>query len=274
MTSSHTPALRHRSWLVLLFVGLLIGLPATAVGQSVASVVDEMQARYDQQLQTVDTYIVETNLYTTYHKKVTQDGTPTYQTQTKMKGQDGTSVATTSTPSAAYGLQFERLKQHATYAGTETVNGVRSHVLQVDDPSKVNPDMAQSDAGSMTYYIDAEQYVPTRMVMQPNNQNAQNAQGPQASSVTVNMMNYQTVDGLTLPHRMEIQVQTNMSEQQRQQMEQAMARMKNMPEQQRKQMEKMMGSQMEVLKQMMSGDPVVVEVQSVEVNVELPEGMF
>lgn len=271
MMSSHTPALRHRSWLVLLFVGFLVALPATAVGQSVASVVDEMKARHDQQLQTVDTYVVETNLYTTYHKKVTGDDGPTYQTQTKMKGQEGSSFATTSTPSAAYGLQFERLKQHATYAGTETVNGVRTHVLQVDDPSKVNPDMAQSNTASMTYYIDAEQYVPTRMVMQPKNQNTQ---GAQASSVTVNMMDYQTIDGLTLPHRMEIQVQTNMSEKQRKQMEQAMARMKNMPEQQRKQMEKMMGSQMEMMKQMMSGEPVVVEVQSVQVNVALPEGMF
>ena len=271
MMSSHTLALRHRSWLVLLFVGLLLALPATAVGQSVASVVDAMKARYDQQMETVDTYIVETNLYTSYNKKVTQDGTPTYQTQTKMKGQGESSFATTSTPSAAYGLQFERLKQHATYAGTETVNGVRSHVLQVDDPSKVNPEMAQGDATSMTYYIDAEQYVPTRMVMTPKNQGKK---GAQASSVTVNMMNYQTVDDLTLPHRMEIQVQTNMSEQQRKQMEQAMAQMKNMPEQQRKQMEKMMGNQMEMMKQMMSGEPVVVEVQSVEVNVDLPEGMF
>lgn len=271
MTSPHTSALRHRSWLVLLFVGLLVALPATTVAQSVASVVDEMKARYDQQLQKVDTYVVETNLYTTYHKKVTQDGNPTYQTQTKMKNPGGTSLATTSTPSTAYGLQFDRLKQYATYAGTETVNGSRSHVLQVDDPSKVNPDMAQGDATSMTYYIDAEKYVPIRMVLKPKDQDKR---GAQASSVTVNMMNYQTVDGLTLPHRMEIQVQTNMSEQQRKQMEQAMAQMKNMPEQQRKQMEKMMGSQMEMMKQMMAGEPVVVEVQSVEVNVELPEGMF
>src|SRR6056297_2130524 len=107
MMSSHTLALRHRSWLVLLFVGLLVALPPTAVGQSVASVVDEMKARHDQQLQTVDTYVVETNLYTAYHKKVTGDDGPTYQTQTKMKGDGASSFATTSTTSAAYGLQFE-----------------------------------------------------------------------------------------------------------------------------------------------------------------------
>lgn len=271
MTPSHTLALRHRSLLFLLFVGLLLGLPAPAAGQSVASVVDEMRARYDQQLQTVDTYVVETNLYTAYHKKEMRNGEPTYQTQTTMKGEGASSLATTSTPSAAYGLQFDRLKEHATYAGTETVNGVRSHVLQVDDASKVNPDMGPTDAASMTYYVDAERYVPTRLVMTPKEGKKR---GPQASAVTINMTNYQTTDGLTLPHRMEIQVAMNLSEKERRQMEQAMAQMKNMPEQQRKQMEKMMGSQMKMMEQMMSEEPVVIEVQRVQVNVDLPEGMF
>ena len=271
MTSSHTLSLRHRSSLILLFVGLLLGLSAPAPAQSVESIVDQMRTRYEQQMQTVDTYIVETNLYTSYSKKVMQDGEPTYQTQTKMMGEGAPSVASTSTPSAAYGLQFDRLKQHASYDGTETVNGVRTHILRVDDPSKVNPEMGQGNAESMIYYVDAEQYVPTRMVM--NTKGGEN-DGPQGQSVTINMKDYRTTDGLTLPHRMEIQVEINMSEQQRKQMEQAMAQMENMPAQQRKQMEKMMGDRMEMMKQMMSGDPVVVEVKRVQVNVALPEEMF
>jgi hypothetical protein len=271
MTPSHTPTLRHRSSLVLLFVGLLLNLPAAAPAQSVESIVDQMRARYEQQIQSVDTYIVETNLYTSYNKKVMQDGEPTYQTQTRMTGEGAPSVASTSTPSAAYGLQFDRLRQHATYAGTETVNGVRAHVLQVDDPSTVNPDMAPGDAERMTYYVDAEESLPTRIMMITK---GGRDDGPQEQSVTINMLDYQTTDGLTLPHRMEIQVQMNMSEQQRRQMEQAMAQMENMPEQQRKQMERMMGDRMEMMKQMMAGDPVVVEVQRVQVNGALPEGMF
>jgi len=259
---------RLRSSLFFLFVGLLFTSAVPAAGQSVSSIVDDMQARYQQQLDAVDTYIVETNLYTSYNKKVMKDGAPTYQTQTRMKGEGASSYATTSTPSAAYGLQFDRLKEHATYTGTETINGVRTHLLQVDDPSKINPDMSQGDAGRMIYYIDAEQHVPTRMVMKPQNKGKQ---GPEAASVTINMTNYQTTDGLTLPHRMEIQVEMNMSEQERKQMEQAIAQMKNMPEQQRKQMERMMGDKMEMMKQMMSGEPIIVEVQSVKVNVDLPD---
>jgi hypothetical protein len=71
-----------------------------------------------------------------------------------------------------------------------------------------------------------------------------------------------------------MQFEMNMSEQQRQKMQQLMQQMENMPEQQRKQMERMMGDQMKTMKQMMSGEPVVIEVQSVKVNTEIPSGIF
>lgn len=264
--------LRLRSSLLLLFVGLCFGsLAAPATAQSVASVVDEMQARYTKQTETVDTYIVETNLYTSYNKKVMMDGDPTYKTQTEMKGESGNPIATTSTPSAAYGLQFERLKTHATHAGTKMIDGVSCHVLEVDDPSKVNTDMQGSNAESMTYYIDGEKYVPVRMVMTQKKQSRKRG-GPQPSTVTINMKNYNTTDGLTLPHRMEFVIE--LPEEQQKQMQQMMTKMENMPEQQREQMKKMMGGKMEMMKQMMSGDPIVVEVQSVQVNGDLPDGMF
>jgi ClpP class serine protease len=73
---------------------------------------------------------------------------------------------------------------------------------------------------------------------------------------------------------MEIQFDLNMSKQQRQQMKQMMEKMKNMPEQQRERMQQMMGGQMDMLKQMMSDEPMVIEVQNVSVNANLPDGIF
>jgi len=263
--------LRQRSLCLLLIAGLLAGgiLPASA--QSVSSVVDEMQTRYDKQLETIDTYIVETNLYTSYHKKVMENGEPTYQSQTKMKEKSNSSFATGTTPSSAYGLQLDRLKQHATYDGTETVNGTTAHVLKVDAPSKVNPEMKQGDAESMTYYIDAERYVPTRLLM---NTKGKSGGGPKTSSVTVNMKNYQTVDGLTLPYRMEFQFNMDMSEKEKKKMAMMIQRLENMPEKDSDRMKQMMGSQVDMMKQMLSGEPIVVEVKNVQVNTEIPAGVF
>jgi hypothetical protein len=257
--------------LLVLFVGCLLGAPQVAAAQSVSSVVEKMRAQYQNQIETVDTYIVETNMYTSYNRKVSQNGDASYESRTEMKGEGGSSIATGTTPSAAQSLQLDRLKEHATYGGTETINGTTCHILAVDDPSKVNPDMKKSNASEMTYYIDAERYVPARLVMNTKNEGRG---GPKTSTVTINMKNYQTVDGLTLPYRMEFQFDMDMSEKQKKQMAMMIEKMENMPEEQSKRMQKMMGNQLDMMKQMLSGEPMVVEVQDVKVNTEIPDGVF
>ena len=269
MSPPHTLPLRPRLGGLLLALALLVGA-APAPAQDVDSVVDNLRATYQQQLDAVDTYVVETNLYTSYSRKVTRDGSPTYENTTRLKGSGNTPFATGTTPTAAYGLQLDRLAQHASYAGTETVDGVLCHILEIEEPEKVNPEMAAGDAERMTYYVDAERHVPARIHLTPS----QRGQGPRPSGVTINLRDYRTTDGLTLPYRMEFQIEMEMSEQQRAQMEQALKQMEGMSEQQRQQMQKMMGGQMDVMRQMMSGEPIVVEVQRVEVNTELPEGVF
>jgi len=137
-----------------------------------------MRAAYEQQLETVDPYIVETNLYTSYNqctppttRRSCRTGGPTCRTRTQMKGSKASSFVANTTPSA------------------------------------VDPNRGDS-AERLTYYVDPERHVPVRMVMHPPS----GQQGPGAASVTVNFTHYQTTDGLTLPHRMKIQVATNMSE--------------------------------------------------------------
>lgn len=265
-----TAAPRRRSRPLFFILGLLALSVVPAPAQSVDTVVDHLRATHQQQLDAVDTYIVETNLYTSYTRKVTRDGAPTYESATRLTGSSDMPFATDTTPSATFGLQLDRLAQHATYAGTEAIDGARCHVLRVEEPEKVNPDMAAGDAERMTYYIDAERHVPARIHFTP----PRRGQGPSPSGVTITMQEYRTTDGLTLPHRMEFQVDMEMSEQQRAQMERALKQMENMSDQQRRMMQKMMGGQMDLMRQMMSGEPMVVEVQRVEVNTEIPEGIF
>ena len=59
MTHSHTAMLRRRLPVVLLSLVLsLLSGPAPATAQSVESIVDDMQAQYEQQFETVDTISV------------------------------------------------------------------------------------------------------------------------------------------------------------------------------------------------------------------------
>lgn len=262
--------LRLRLSLVSLIIGLLIlAAPPTSWAQSVESVVEDMQAVQQEQFETVDTYIVETNRYTSYNKKIIKGESPAYKTEIRMSDGSESNLGEMGSPSSSSSLNLSRLKKHATYEGSETVNGAECHVLNVENVSDVHPNAGQS-ARRATYHIDADRHLPVRMVMEMTGQ-----QGSKDQVVTVNMKNYQSTDGLTLPHRTEIDFNLDMSEKQRQQMKQMMEKMKNLPEEQRKRMQQAMGGeQMNMMKQMMSNEPIVVKVQNVTVNADLPDDVF
>lgn len=253
----------------LLLSVFLVAPPVAA--QSAQSVVDEMRARHDAQLDAVDNYVVETTLYTSYHRKVTQDGQATYETTTRMTGESEMlrTMGSTPTTTSAGPAYLDRLAEHASYIGTETVNGTRSHVLRVTDPGAVF-DGASNETETMDYYVDADAYVPLRMVMTMAPQNEGN--GP--TSMTITFSDYRTVDGLTLPYVMEMTMDLGMSEEQRRQLQQMQEKLEQMPERQREQMKRMMGQRFEQMQNMVAGEPTTIEVQSVRVNEGLPEGIF
>ncbi len=260
---------------IALFLLVPLFLPGTADAQDVNTVVDGMRSVYQKQLEHVNTYIVETNQYKTYVKKVSKDGEATYTMKTDMKN-GGTSPLSANTPASAspYGVDFDALRKHATHEGTATVDGSTVDVLRVDEPQKVMKSRKQI-SGSLNrarYLIDRKRHVPVRVIVKA--QQKGRGEEPRTSTITVDLKDYRDVDGLVYPHRTEITYDLGMSEEQKQQMKQAIERIKNMPEKQREKMKKMMGSNFEKLQRMMSDEPIVINVTQLKVNVDLPEGVF
>ncbi len=258
---------------ILAVLLVLAVLPVGAQGQTVQSVVDAMKAHHQQQLERVETYILETNLYTAYHKRVASDDQMHYMSSTRMRGAaDSPMNGFTEMSSPSQIDHLDRLGAHATYAGTERIGDAPCHVLKVTEPSALDEEFGDN-LSSMTYYVDAEMHVPVRYhaTMDPS------SDGPTPTSMTITLSDYRTIDGLTVPFRMEIKTDLSdaLSDQERKQMEQLQAQMEQMPEQQRKQMERMLGKeQLKQLQAMMSGKPTVIEVQDVKVNVPLPDDVF
>jgi len=243
-----------------------------AVAQSVESIVGEMQARHERQLAEIDNYIVETNLSTSYYRKVTRDGRPTFEVTTRMR--DGSPIfgadtgIDTGTQMIMGPAFLDRLAQHATYAGTATIDGKPAHTLRVNDPSALRDEVGDG-VEELTYHVDAEQYVPVRVVAVMASRG-----GQQQPTMTMNMSDYRTVEGLTLPYSMTMQMDLGLSEKERRRMEQMRKKMQNMSEQQREQMKRMMGGRFERMQKMMQGEPTTMTVQSVRVNEGLPDGIF
>lgn len=256
-----------------------------AAAQSVDAVINEMKARYQQQLEAVDSYIIETENYTSYHRKVSRNGEPTYETQTRWNDQagmfDGLGATESPLPSLS---QLDTLALHATYGGTESVDGHRTHVLLVDDPSALGgySDVPEDDVvnGEMKLYVDADRYVP--LLMEFTVQVEQDGQ-MQTMHPRMRMSDYRTVDGLTLPWKMEMTMEdldASISEEERAEarrgLEELEARMAEMPEEQRRMMEGMMENQIEQLRQIVEEGSIhfAIEVQDVQVNVPMPDGVF
>ncbi|PEN14259.1 hypothetical protein CRI94_04265 [Longibacter salinarum] len=258
-TSPRMQSMMRRWTLVMAVVAMLSGFAAApATAQDAASIMDDVRSSYVEMFDGVDNYIVESDLYTTYYKRENGGGPLAFKTSTQLKGQ--------SSPMGGQTVQnqfeqFDKLAEHGTYSGTETIDGVECYVITVGDPSKIDPNL--SSMNEMKYFIGVDDNHIHRMEMSGNG--AQQGM----SGMTIHLGDYRTTDGVTLPWKMTFE--TQMSEAQRQQMQQMKKRMEQMPEAQRERMESMMGKQMEAI---MSGDPVVVTVQSVTVNADLPEGAF
>lgn len=256
----------------LLCLVLVLPLWASSVSAQVASIAQEMKARHEKKMETVENYVIETNLYTSYHRKVGYDDSTTYETSTQMKGSSRffeSFEGTPTTPASIEPAFFDRLGEHATYGGTERVNGVLSHVLRVRNPTALS-DHAGTETRRMTLYVDVDEHVFTRIrtVVAPND-----AAGRE-SEFTIDFTDYRTVKGLTLPFMMTLQADLGLSKEQRQQLEALQRKLEQMSQEQREQLKSMMGEQLEQLRKIGTGEPTTIEVQSVRVNEGLPAGVF
>ncbi len=276
----------HHLAAILLLVAVA-GAP-TAAAQSVDAVVNEMRARYQTQLETVDTYIVETNQYTSYYRKTTQGDDVAYETEMRWKDSGaGMFGGAGAMPSLQPGLaQLDTLALKSSYAGTETVDGRSCHVLRIDDASALSGDRApllnsdQTQQGETRLYIDAERYVPLRLESEVTVERNGEAQ---TLRPRILLSNYRTTDGLTLPWAMEMKMENLDAtisaaerEQARQSLEQMEQRMQEMPEEQRQMMEGMMKNQLEQLRNILDEGSIqfAIEVQDVKVNTPLPDDVF
>jgi len=255
-TTPVAPFRRFAGTLALLFLVPAL-FAASATAQTAASVMNDVRSTAEAMFKDVDNYTMKTNTYTAYYKKKDGGGALEFVSAMQMKGQ--------SRPMGGQAMpnqyeQYDKIGEHGTYVGTETVDGIDCHVVRVDDPGKVDTNLSQ--AGEITYFVGVNDSFLHRMEMA--------GISPQGDGgMTMNMKDYRTVDGVSLPFRMEMI--TDMSDEQRQQMEQMKQQLESMPEAQRERMQKMMGDQMEKL---MNNEPIVIEVQEVVVNGDIPEGVF
>lgn len=248
-------------------------LPAEAPAQSGEELLTEAMERYEERAAGIDNYTVVQEIMGTETRerfvKTEMNGHPIFLPE----GTDTEEMEDVN-PWA----MFPRLVDRARVQGTETVNGVRTHVLVIEDLEGLGlSDAVPQSQGSgefapetMTMYLGADDYLIHRMRLTGSMQ-----MGGNASEVTLvaNMKDYRQVEGFYHPFLMEARLEgltAALPPEQRQKLQQMQEQLESMPPQQREQMKKMLGPQLEALS---SGQmEFTVTVKDLQVNTPSPDG--
>lgn len=256
---------------------VLLASAAPAGAQSAAEIIDRMLDGYEARTEGIDDYTLVQDVMgfrtVSYFVKETQeDGRPVFRMQqSDTGGMDVEEGPGTLDEIYAMGAEFG---EHATYVGRETVAGRDVHVLELADLAEMElaKDFGQDaeftpQRGAL--YLDAETYIPHRMVVEGE---LTNADGVHTVTSTMDLEDYQDHQGLLVAHRTVMTVEglgAAIDEEAREQFEQMERELENMPPEQRRMVESMMADQLEQFRAMMAGegDAMVVEVQVQEVRV-------
>ncbi len=264
----------------------LFGTSALYAQMTASQVLNNMLETHERGIQNIDDYTVVTDMYTAQYKKTYVDGRPVFKSRVQVRGMEQFDGQAASSSTMGHSELFDDnifryLKQSARYEGTETIDGIRTHVLFVADLEPI-AEPGETDHPKNAYlYVDADKWVMSKMKfdveveMEPGQK--------QMMQPVIRFLDYRSVEGMLLPFKtvMELgDMDAAISPEEREEAREAMAEMKReleqMPEQQRQMVENMMRPQLEQYEKMLEGDAfeIVIEVQEVQVNTGLSDDLF
>jgi uncharacterized membrane-anchored protein YhcB (DUF1043 family) len=275
---------------LLLLIGSILPVPALAADAQ--DIIDRVLELDEERRKGVDRYVVEQEVMGQVSKVAFE--------RTTVTGPDGEPVDTFRMVLPGDILQpdagsepvmsqedFEDMAQEAVYSiaafsesaelvGTETVDGQKAYHLVAEnlDRKRNFAENQEFVLQTVNVWIDAEHYVPLRMVMD----GTMDTDGtPRPVTIENIERDYREVPGSNMyePYQQVMRLTGEMADETKRQMEQARAQLEEfdkqlaeMPESQRQMMMNMMGEQMEMVRKMAAGDgiEIVTNVRSITVE--------
>jgi len=270
--------LRMTGFVGALVLGALIFAQAgSAFGQAdprAVEIFETVRAHYERSIEGVDDYVMVTNLFTTYYKKAYDNGRPYFMSRTETEVFGVQSTSSTSDADLFTPENYERLKNNATYAGRETIDGFDVHVLSIDKLEGLFDEGEGVDdtVEDLKVYIDADDWVLRQMVFSVE---TVTEDGVMKVEPMILFKDYRDVEGMMIPFET-ISFVTGLSEmltdEEREEAEQGLKEMEKeleqLPEGQRRMVERLMGDRLKRFREMLAEDRIefTVRVEEVRVN--------
>ena len=166
------------------------------------------------------------------------------------------------------------------YAGTDKIDGHKTHILDVKDYNMWGAEGMQKVSGKL--WVDAKDWVIRKMEMDMEMEDEKGEKMP--AKVTVREEDFRKVNGMLMSYRtvttMPVPGATEMSPEEEQEARKSLEEMQKtlaeMSPEERAMMEKMMGPQIEMMQKMLAGGEMelVRVVKDVKVNTGLSDELF
>ncbi len=270
---------RMKISLAVILFAMLFAANNSAEAITAEEVLENVRMQHERSIQNIEDYVIETDDYTAYYKKTEHEGRTTFKKRTDMKDRDISNVGAVSEHDILAPDNYRKLLETARYRGTEGVAGYETHVLALEKMEGFMPEYEEMNIELLDglVYIDAEEWLLRRMEY---NIRVTNPDGSVHETLaTVNLEEYQDIDGMKLPFRTVTIVESpdmELSEEEEQQMEEMKQRMAQMSDDEKEMMKRMMGDRYEQYMRMMETRTMetVSEINDVRVNVGLSDDLF
>ncbi len=270
--------------LLLLNLFFVASLHSADHNMTAEQVIDTFRQYYEESIKNIDDYVMETETYTTYHKKYYEDGRPYFKSRMDTKENDETAVAGVSDDEFFTPGMYESLKDAAVYEGIEIINGYRTHVISSEIVEEALSDQIHLeddvDIINARFYIDSEKWIMRKMEFTMESE--ENGE-IRVLEPTIKLEDYRDHEGMMVPYRTILIVEGisgALTEEEREEarrgMEEMESRMEQMSEQEREMMKRMVGPQLEEYRKMLETDrfETTHEIVEVRVNVGLSDDFF
>lgn len=269
--------------IINLLPALILAFIATnyAVAQSgdakAIEILDKMQQHYEKTIEGIDDFTMVKEEQTTYHIKAWDNGRPYFKVRTVSGRTDRAQTTSNVSERDLFSDDFQKVKQQATYEGTDQVDDHKVHVLYVDELEDVI--VAPGSDGTLEdiwLYIDPEIWV-LRKIRYTVEFTTEDGVDRRVAPV-VEFRDFRDIEGMKIAYETATIVRgLALTEEERREaeemIEKAEKELAGMPEAQRQLVEQMMGDKIAEFRKMLEEDQyeAVTRVKEVKVNTGLED---
>ncbi|MBA7494494.1 hypothetical protein ES702_05070 [subsurface metagenome] len=288
--------MKTRMFYLVMITLVLFSASSIAEAMTAEKVIENIIASYEKQMKDVEDVTIVTDRDITYQKRTTIKGRTVYKTrnETEVMGIKSVSIydgvyqwwvesgklKKEKMDYSPYQMVENLKTAQVKYAGTEKIDGRKTHILNIKDLNKMmGAEGMQKVSGKL--WVDARDWAIRKMEMDTEIEDEKGEKRP--AKITVRMEDFRKVNGMRIAYRTVVtiggmvpELSPEEEQEMRKSLEEMQRQLEQMPPAQRKMVEKMMKPQMEMMQQALGGGgmEIVTTVKQVKVNSGLSDDLF